>query len=284
MSGELVTTGRWLRDALAALLIFASTSALYFGTAWWFDRATSMPMAYYDRLAEAFLHGRLHLEDPPGTYDLTEHEGRWYVPFLPLPAVVMLPWVALRGVEGTNVVVFSSLAGGLSASLVWLLLAGLRRRGDIELDLGGRLWLTALFALGSAHWYVAAEASVWFLAQTFTVTFVALACWLAVRGRADWLVTTALAVALWARPNVIFTWPLLAGIALARAQRDGRRGARVLLWRAVVSMIPLALSVAGLAAYNVARFGDALDFGYARQNVGADVRGDLATHGQFNWR
>ncbi|MFQ5807174.1 MAG: hypothetical protein ACE5I3_12065 [Phycisphaerae bacterium] len=260
---------------LAALLAYSATAVLT-------GHTSTIHSSYFDHLAGAFLKGELHLADPPGLSDLTFYNGRWYVPFPPLPALLMLPWVAAFGVEGTSTVVFSLLCGAINVTLVALILDALVRRGWIELDVGGRCWLLLLFALGCVHWQVATEGSVWFLSHTCTVMFVALAVWAAIATGSPWLTGIALAVALWGRPTVIFTWPLLLGIAVQHLYdtvgHAERRRLTAWAWR---SAIPLAVSSAGLAAYNYARFDNPLDFGYAKQNVSAAVRGDLA-RGQFH--
>lgn len=265
-----------------ALGWFAAALVAYGATAVLTGNTHSPNVAYFDHLADAFLHGRLHLEDPPGKSDLTFYNGRWYVPFPPLAAVLMLPWVAVSGVARTNTVAFSILCGALNVALVARVLDALARRGWIALGTGGRAWLVLLFALGCVHWQVATEGSVWFISQTCTVTFIALAVWAALAAGSGWLPGSALALALWARPNVIFTWPLLLAIAARKLQETrGRVERDALLGWARRSAIPLAVSVLGLAAYNYARFDNPLDFGYGRQNVSAAVRGDLA-RGQFH--
>lgn len=254
----------------------------YGGTALLTGRTSSPQVAYFDHLAAAFLEGRLYLIDPPGESDLTFHDGRWYVPFPPLAALLMLPWVAAFGVEGTNTVLFSIICGAVSVALVGRILDALARRGWIQLGVGDRCWLLLLFALGCVHWQVATEGSVWFLSHTCTVMFVALAVWTAVATGSPWLPGIALALAMWGRPNIIFAWPLLVGIAAQHlhdtAGHPDRRRLIAWAWRCAV---PLAISVAGLAAYNYARFHDPLEFGYTQQNVNTAVRGDLA-RGQFH--
>jgi hypothetical protein len=47
-------------------------------------------------------------------------------------------------------------------------------------------------------------------------------------------------------------------------------------------MVPMTLVVAGLLAYNSARFGDPLDFGYRNATVADNLVDDLRTHGQFS--
>jgi hypothetical protein len=264
------------------LLVLALALVAYGGTALVVDNVRSPNVAYFDHLAQAFLDGHLYLADPPGDSDLTLHDDRWYVPFPPLAAVLMLPWVALFGVTGTNTVVFSIIVGALNVVVVSRILEALARRRWIALGARDRWWLLLLFALGCVHWQVATEGSVWFLSHTCTVLFIGLAVWAAIAARSPWLAGIALAVALWGRPNVVFAWVLLAGIAAQQlhdeAGRIDWRRLRSWGWR---SLVPVAVSVAGLAAYNHARFDSPFDFGYGKQKVSAAVSGELA-RGQFH--
>lgn len=270
--------GEWLLT-IAVLLV---TFAVYMGSATAVGRVKSPQWAYFDHLAQAFLEGRAHLEDPPADNDLTRYKDRWYVAFPPLAAILMLPWVAACGVDSTNTVLFSIAWGAISAAVIWRILRGLAERGWIALGVGDRGWLVLLFALGCVHWYVALEGSVWYLSQTCTVMCIALALWSAIALRSPWPAGIALAAALWARPNVIFAWPLLLGIAAQRIHdAEGMLDRqRVLAW-AWRSAIPLVLSVAGLATYNYARFDSPFEFGYTKQKVSGAVLGDLA-RGQFH--
>ncbi len=51
--------------------------------------------------ARAFLSGHLDV-DAPGFFDSASYKGRTYDPFPPMPAVLMMPIVALVGIERTN--------------------------------------------------------------------------------------------------------------------------------------------------------------------------------------
>src|SRR5689334_3840923 len=85
------------RDWLIAAAVLAAAAAIYWLSAALLRRANPPLTAYFDQLADAFLHGQLYLAAPPATDDLTLYGGRWYVPFPPLPALLLLPWVAIGG-------------------------------------------------------------------------------------------------------------------------------------------------------------------------------------------
>ncbi len=270
-----------LRKGGLALLIGLVAFACYGGTAYLFDQATTPDVAYFNHLAAAFLQGRLYLIAPPATLDLTLYQGQWYVPFPPLPALLMLPWVATMGLETLNTVFFCAFFGALNVALIFLILTGLAHRQWTQLTTADNLWLTLLFGLGSVHWYMSTIGSVWFVAQICTVTFVALAVWLAVAGGSPWLVGLALALAVATRPTVLLTWPLLFGIAAMHAQHQPNFWPRLARW-SLQSALPIVLVMVALLLYNQARFAHPLDFGYLTANVADALRPDLQRYGQFH--
>ncbi len=279
------TAARQPRAWPVALALLFVCGALYALTAALLGRWGSPDSAYFNLLADAFLHGRLGLSNPPATVDLAPFNGAWYVPFPPLPALLLLPWVAVAGVARVSTVLFGAVVGGANVALAFLLLDGLARRGWSKLGREGNLWLTALFAVGSVHWYMSTLGSVWFLAQLCTVTFMLAAAWSAVATGSALLAGAMLAVAMLARPHVALCYPLLLAIGIqhAAARPGGLSARRLASWAAVLAA-PLALSGALLLAYNKLRFGNPLDFGYLRQNVARELAADLLLYGQFNLR
>ena len=239
---------------------------------------------YWHLLADAFLNGRLYLINPDTTHDLTFFNNQWYVPNPPLPAFVVLPFVALIGAQKINMVVLSIWAGAFNAVLAYLLLNSASQRGLIRTGLRGNLWLTALFAFGTVSWWLAVMARMWFLSQTLTITFLLLAALLAVRGRSPWWVGAALGAAMLSRPNVFTVWPLLAGIFLYFDQQTHNNRLsfkRFLVW-SIQSAVPVLLAVAGLLYYNFIRFGDLFDFGYVTIHSAEWLMNNVQTYGMFN--
>src|SRR5713101_3815711 len=78
-----------LAPAIAGLSLIAV--AVMAAHAW--SHAGSEP--HFGLLAQALWHGRLDLLSP--VYDTAIYQGRVYLPLGPLPAVLMMPAVALRG-------------------------------------------------------------------------------------------------------------------------------------------------------------------------------------------
>jgi len=230
-------------------------------------------------LAESFLHGHLdliHVPAPP--YDLTPFEGHWYVSFPPLPALLMLPLVALRGLTISDVA-FSVVLGALNVSLFYTVLArsGLWDLGLGIWDLKFGTWLCLLLGLGTPLWYCAAMGSVWYTAHVVAVTCLCLYA-LEVLGRNRPVLTGLwLGLGFLARAPVLLAFPLTLTLSLQKA-RNLRDTTRFLLLLAL-GMAPALL---GQVAYNCARFGSPLEFGYRWMNSPGPLLERQATWGQFS--
>jgi hypothetical protein len=275
--------------ALGVVVVFLAVALVYWGTARLLGMTGHQPYAYFPELAAAFLEGRLWITPPPWRMDLTLHDGRWYVPFPPLPAVLLLPWVALAGPVGVDTVLFSTGLAAGAATLVFLVLELMARHRWTQLDVVDNALLTVLFAFGSVQWVVALSGAVWHLGQETAVLFFALATALAAGGRSPFLVGGALALAALARPHLALGLPLLVGFTLQRYVDHGgalsstQAIGHLARWTARAG-VPLVGAGIVLLAYNVARFGSPLDFGYTRQVLYDQHATKLASDGWFNVR
>ena len=86
---------------------------------WLSNRAFDAGHGDFFYLADAFLHGRVWIESALGPNDVIYHEGHVYVPFAPLPAVLLMPLVALIG-PVTADQWESGINAGLAATVVLL--------------------------------------------------------------------------------------------------------------------------------------------------------------------
>ncbi len=223
-------------------------------------------------LAESFLHGLLdliHVPDPP--YDLTPFAGRWYVAFPPLPALLMLPLVALRGL-GVSDIAFSVVVGALDVVLFHTVL------GRLTIGNGrSRIWLCVLLGLGTPLWYCAALGSVWYTAHVVAVGCLCLYALEALGRNRPLVAGLWLGLGFLARAPVLLAFPL--SLVLGFQQNRGR-------WERVRFLLLLALGMApalvGQAAYNWARFDHPLEFGYRWMNSPGPLAERQATWGQFS--
>ena len=128
-------------------------AAVYLAT----SPADPQALDYFNRLADAFLHGRYWLlEAPSWLNELVPVEQGWLVPYPPMPAILALPFVALFG-PGFPSQVYSSLYAGLAIGTTFLVLGRL----GLPLRVRDRLGLTVVFAFGTVFWFIAVSGSAW---------------------------------------------------------------------------------------------------------------------------
>lgn len=252
------------------------------------------PFPYFNWLADAFLHGQTHLRQPlPTTHDLTAFAGRNYLYWSPVPALALLPFVALFGVSFSDIL-FTAVLGAVDVLLVAAILRAAVASRVVRLDRPRRAVLVACFALGTVNLTLAPFGRVWFTSQLVGFCALALAYLAALRLRgagAALLVGLSLAAAMATRNNLLFAglWPLwflLWGPAAERGANQQsppppvgtpRRGGLL-----VLAALPIAAAVGLLLLYNQARFGSPLENGYRFHQMGAGFRDDFQRYGLFS--
>ncbi|HUU21366.1 MAG TPA: hypothetical protein VM389_02405 [Phycisphaerae bacterium] len=241
--------------SLRGPLIAFTLGLVVFGAASWDRLLTPSHDNHYVHLADAMLHGRLHLEgEPPHRNDWARHDGKWFVSFPPLPAVLMLPGVALWGMK-FNDRLFTLPFAAAGPALLLLLLNLLATRGRIDRGARERWLLTTLYGVGTVYFFCAAQGSVWYTAHIVGGVMLLLFLLFAADARRPLLAGLFLALAFACRPPML----LCGAFLLFELSRIPRGEA---LRRTVLAALPLALVLGGLMAMNHARFGDPFEFGH----------------------
>jgi hypothetical protein len=242
---------------------------------------------YYSLQAEGFLHGHLYIDkhadfrrespDPairaraPYLLDASYFRGHWYLYFGAAPAaLVLLPYAWIMGgdLDPRLLVVVCAIAGFLYA--VGILRMAVR---DGRCPRGAAFQLVAVPALAfttavpmlltRAMFYELAIAAGYACVMTG-------AFWLyrALTGRGNpWLqlafASLNFGIAVGCRPDLILDMPVVAaaGLLVAWWGRGRVPLGKALARAAAAAVLPAALVGAGLALYNVERFGSALEFG-----------------------
>ena len=260
-SGSLPSLGGWGRlwHAPATWLVLALLAYLA-AAGLMYDEQSLAP--HYIHLADAMLHGQLHLLTTENLYDLLVVGDRAYVAGSPMPAIMMMPLIAIFNNEFSDVL-FNVVIAALNVALVQHLFR--------------KPWLTLLFAVGTPHLLMAALGSVWLTAHVVAILFGLLAVG-AARGR-HWLWAGVwLACAGLARPTLLFGGVFFG--LLIWLVYPGRDRLRPL----ILFALPMLLGVAAHAAYNQARFGSPLDFGYEYTAGAENITGTYARYSGFNPR
>jgi hypothetical protein len=140
----------------------------------------SHPYRFYDHFewqAAAFLEGQAAIRYPvqatatsPGNaffqdvLPVPPVDGveRALVPFPPLPAVVLLPFVALWGLNADGQLIFAIL-GAIDVGIAWWML------GKLPIRTWVRLLATIFFGFGTVFWYTAQLGTTWYQAHVLAV-------------------------------------------------------------------------------------------------------------------
>ncbi len=196
---------------------------------------------HYALLADAWLHGRQDLGGPPPLYtqnnDFAEHNGKTYISFPPLPAMLMLPFVKLAGSpENFRDGQFVIWLAGLSPAFLFFALEKLRRTGRSPRTETENLVLAFLYAFGSVYFFTAVEGTVWFAAMVVAAAAVALYLLAALDAEHPMLAGAMMACVYLSRPSAIWMSLLFALEAIrVSLRRPLPRGGS---WRERLSATP----------------------------------------------
>ena len=269
----------WESPVLSAALAFLAYLyiAVHFGPVGHASR-----YAYYNYLADAFLHGQLSLRHlPPQVHDLVFYNGHYYLYWPPFPAILLAPFIALFGV-GFSDVLFTLVLGGLDVGLVALLLQQADQRGIIALSHLQRALLVLFFALGTVMLTLAPYGRIWFTGQLVALMCVALA-YLAAIGLKGWsaffLTGLALALAMLTRNHLVFAgvWP-----AWYLLKQHAGSGWKRLFEYAIAGAAPILIAGGLFAAYNWLRFGGIFNVGLDYHLMDPRFLLDYRRYGAFN--
>jgi len=279
------------RLASAAYIVVFATY-LFLGGMGVTDRNNPFPRdAAYNLLARGLMSGHLYIDkevpavlsrlpdpfDPVANrtarldpryrlHDVSYYRGKLYLYFGAAPALlVFIPWHLLTGgwLPHWAAVVFLCSAGLLvNLSLVH----AVKLRNFPEVGPWLMAICTLLLGLGSYAPLLVARGDMWEIPMAFSylTVSIALRCLWEAHGNpgraAKWiaLASAALGAGFAARPTVL---PNAAILLFPFFSRETRRD----LWAWIGAAAPLALCGAGVALYNVLRFGDPLDFGLQHQ-------------------
>ncbi len=223
---------------------------------------------HYVYLAEHLVHGELSVNDIPAGYsDVITWQGDKYLPFGPLPAVLLVPFLPLMHLLGTRE---SSLAAYLLTLLNVLLLARILKQIGISDE--QRKWALLLMFGGTVYFSMAVVAATWYFAHIVATTCLLLAITEALGKKRMLLVGLCLGLAEATRFDLLFALPFFVwAIWQGRNVTQDNTQAHV-NWHDYLSsysLIRYAALLGGLTVplllvlgYNYGRFGSPFENGY----------------------
>jgi hypothetical protein len=215
----------------------------------------STPYNNFVLLADAFWHGHTWIEWPGPYIDALAFGGQHYVIEAPLPAVLLMPFEKIFGLQ-TNQTLLAGLLAAVAVAAAWRICE--------RLELGRRtsVWLCAFLLAGTDLLWCAMLGDVWFIAHVSAVCFTLLAIAELLGCRRAYLVAICAVCATESRFTMVLAIPVYAWLLFMPADAEAKTGPRVLMRRALSFGAVLTAGVALWAGYNYARWGTLADAGY----------------------
>lgn len=207
------------------------------------------PYNNYVLLAQALLAGHVWIDWPGQYIDALAYNGQHYIIEAPLPALLLLPAVALFGAH-TNQTLLAALLAAVAVGAAW--------------ELGERFtvprahiaWICGFLLGGTDLLWCAVFGDVWFLAHVAACCFTLLALVELAGKRRGWLVALFAVCAVESRFSMIAAVPVYAYLLL----RDRPRNEVVNACTGFAGV--LVVAAVWWVAYNLARWGTWSDIGY----------------------
>jgi hypothetical protein len=228
------------------------------------------PVDYFNYLADAFLHGQFNLRlQPPASLDLSVYQGKTFLNWEPFPAILLMPWVLLFGVN-LNDVLYTALLAGISIGLFAFLLQKAVKQEFLHLSKNQRALLVIFLCLGTVLVTMASKGKVWQTAQIIAFCFTLLV-YLAVftfEGKLAWFLTgLLLTCATLSRATTLFVGIFPFSLLVLK---EKNLGVKKILFHSLIALFPLVLGFAFFCYYNWVRFGNILETGMSYHQM-ADV-------------
>jgi hypothetical protein len=245
---------------ITALVLFSLIFVVYYFS----GQGGATPFDYFVPLADGFLHARLSIAHPSPLLDelVPGRHGALYVIYPPMPAILLLPQVAISGLRA-NQTLTSVFLGSLNTSLVFLLMRRLTDSRRLQ------LWIAVLFGFGTIHWYLASLGPAWYLAHVVSFLFLTLAIYATLLNRSLFLIGLLLGASYWARLPTILSLPFFIIMLSPRWLRNGSLTPSIIKKLHFRSLGAFAAGVGVFVAanllYNYLRFGTPRDVAYSIQ-------------------
>lgn len=253
------------KEFLVGIFIFGLVLAVYLFVAGDFQwRYRTTQFAYFNLLTESFLDLKLNLISPPANrFDLSEYQGRVYLYWGPLPAILLLPLIVFYG-SGLSDKLYTAFFGALNVFIFYFILLKLRKLVKGKIGLNEVILLSLFFAFGTVNFAASVVGRVWFSSQVLSLTTYLASLFFLVdflKKKKNWFWAIFFWVTSWfGRLAYLLTFPLYLG-AIWLSDLPRKRKAFYLLTFLLLTILGLS----AYAFYNQSRFGSIWETGASFQ-------------------
>jgi hypothetical protein len=207
-------------------------------------------------LARSFLDGHLYFTSSLARWDdASYYVGHYYWPLGPIPAVIVLPFVAVFG-SAVRQGYFLCVLNLLNLVLLYGIALKITRNS------GTSWWLSFAYIFGTSYLFIALIPWSWYLAQAVATFFLLLALYEFFSQRRWGLIGLCTALGIATRVDIVLAVIFFGFSILLSAEKKSQK-MKQLTWFSM----PVAVSVALLMAYNFLRFNNIFESGYGLQLV-----------------
>jgi hypothetical protein len=209
----------------------------------------------YLLFAQSLMKGHLYLPEMPTHEDMIYYHRTYFLPYPPLPSLILLPFVAVAGSHVVNTVFVVLIMSCLNLYLIYKILLRLQVKQEYF------IWLMAAFFFGSGYWYALFTSHhVYSFAQITSCTFQLVLLNELFGKKRWWLIGLCIGCSFLTRQFTLFYIILVLGYMyyLHREKKQTIRFSDLLSLA-----MPIGLLVGIYLLYNYSRFGNPLDPGYS---------------------
>jgi len=228
----------------------------------------------YTLFAQSLLHGNLTLPSMNSYADMISFNNSYYLPYPPLPSVILLPFVAIMGASNVNTVAIATLMACISLYLIFKILLKLQIKQTYF------PWVIAAVFFGTGYWYALfISHHVYAFAHITSFLFQLLIINEVLGKRRWWLVGVYIGCSFLTRQFTLFYFFFALGYMIYLHQI----GMEKLESKKFVSLLASVAFFIGIyLAYNYARFGNPFDTGYRHILFIGILQERVSEYGVFN--
>lgn len=229
---------------IAIIFVFLSFIVYFVST-----QKTYQHLHYFVPLTDSLIHGRLDVPANPALNELVPREGKFYVVYPPMPAVVLVPFVAVFGGD-FNQKWASIIVASITIGLFYLLVTKFTKKTWVQ------FFSTLLLAFGTNFYFTALAGTSWYFAHVCAVFFMTASLILA-KDRRPFISGILLGGAFLSRLPTILIFPIAIYLLLQGIDKKDHLKVLTNFFGALFC----AIIVFGL--YNHFRFGSFTETGYS---------------------
>jgi hypothetical protein len=213
---------------------------------------TNNPYLFF---AQSLTHGDLHLPAMSSYGDMIFYQGNYYLPYPPLPSLILLPFVAVLGPHHINTVLLALIMTCVNLFLMHRIFLRLRIKQEYF------PWLMAAYFFGTGYWYALFTSHhVYAFAHITSCMFQFLLINELLGKRRWWLAGLYIGCCFFTRQFTIFYIILALGF-MYYLHRQGKEKIKAIHLFSLLGTLGFFVVLDLL--YNYLRFGNPLDTGYS---------------------